>query len=119
MNSGDENIPSDASRIAYLIAGFLRNDLTETEHDELDAWIEAHPDNMRLFGELTDDENLQAAQIWFQKYGHSRPANQRYKKIQKRIRMHAVPPVWYLAAACLLALAGISIYLLATSKNSN
>lgn len=44
----------EADRIAYLIAGFLRQTLKDEEHDELDAWIEASDANQRLFEELTD-----------------------------------------------------------------
>src|SRR4029079_8992419 len=108
MKPGDEHIQKDASRIAYLIAGFLRGDLTEPEHDELDKWIEVHPDNMRLFEELTDEETLQAAQAWFQKHGSSSPfKTNRYKQIQKRIGTKAIPIGWYLAAASVIVLLGI------------
>lgn len=53
-----------AERIAYLIAGFLRGTLTEAEHDELDAWIVESDENLRLFEELTDEENLETAIAW-------------------------------------------------------
>lgn len=51
-------------RIAYLIAGYIRHTLTEEEHDELDAWINASDDNLKMFEELTDDENIQANLRW-------------------------------------------------------
>lgn len=56
-----------AERIAYLIAGFLRGTLTEAEHDELDAWIVESDENLRLFEELTDEENLETAIAWRQR----------------------------------------------------
>jgi len=48
-----------ASRVAYLIAGFIRHTLTEKEHDELDAWVESSDENMLLFEELTDEKNIE------------------------------------------------------------
>ena len=60
------NFPGDeqAHRIAYLVAGFVRKTLTEKEHDELDAWVEASDENMRLFEELTDENNIAANLRW-------------------------------------------------------
>src|SRR4030095_6069999 len=48
-----------ADRVAYLIAGYVRQTLTEKEHDELDEWITASDDNQRLFEELTDPATIQ------------------------------------------------------------
>ena len=61
-----ENPLSDekAYRIAYLIAGYIRRTLTEEEHDELDAWVEASDENMLLFEELTDEKNIEANLAW-------------------------------------------------------
>jgi hypothetical protein len=51
MNSeqNDQNVERRANRIAYLVAGYLRQALTEKEHDELDEWITTNDDNQRLF----------------------------------------------------------------------
>jgi hypothetical protein len=38
-----------AYRTAYLIAGFLKQTLTEEEKEELDVWILASDENMILF----------------------------------------------------------------------
>lgn len=56
MDTGDEK----AQRIAYLIAGYIRQTLTPQEHDELDEWVEQSEENMLLFEELTDEKNIQA-----------------------------------------------------------
>lgn len=53
-----ENGP-DPYRTAYLIAGYINNELTEDEHDELDDWVAENDDNMRLFGELTDEKKIE------------------------------------------------------------
>jgi len=53
-----------AERIAYLIAGYLGNTLTEAEHDELDAWVVASEENTALFESLTDEANIEAGLAW-------------------------------------------------------
>ena len=46
-------------RVAYLIAGYIRNSLSEAEKDELDEWVTASEANMRLFAELTDEKTIE------------------------------------------------------------
>lgn len=53
-----------AYRAAYLIAGFIRQTLTEKEHDELDDWVNENDHNMQLFEDLTDENNLAANLEW-------------------------------------------------------
>ncbi len=50
-----------ARRIATLLAGYMRDTLTEHEHDELDEWVGASDKNMRLFEELTDENRVKLA----------------------------------------------------------
>lgn len=47
---------AQADRVAYLVAGYLRQTLSEAEHDELDAWINSSEANQQLFEELTDPD---------------------------------------------------------------
>ncbi|MBI3138041.1 MAG: DUF4974 domain-containing protein [Sphingobacteriales bacterium] len=56
MKPDDQHIKSieEVERIAYLIAGYLRNSLSNQEHDELDEWITASERNQLFFEELTD-----------------------------------------------------------------
>jgi hypothetical protein len=42
-------------RVAYLINGWIRERLTETEHDKLDNWVSHSRANQQIFEELTDD----------------------------------------------------------------
>lgn len=49
-----------AYRTAYLIAGFIRGTLTDQEKDELDDWIAASEENIELFAELTDEQQMDA-----------------------------------------------------------
>src|ERR1700676_95897 len=53
IQSGDGD--EQAYRVAYLIAGYIRESLTQQEHQELDDWVTASMDNQRLFEELTDE----------------------------------------------------------------
>ena len=50
----------EAHRVAYLIAGYIRNMLTVTEHEELDDWVNESDRNMKLFEDLTDEQNIEA-----------------------------------------------------------
>lgn len=49
---------SQGQRIAYLVAAYVNHTITEAEHDELNAWVEESEANMRLFEELTDEQNI-------------------------------------------------------------
>jgi transmembrane sensor len=117
MNNHGEKASPDAGRIAYLVHGFLKDKLTDAERDELDEWIEATPENMKLFEELTDGENLQAAQSWFQNQQQNEQRKRtRYQAIRRSIRRSVPSVVWYLAAACIVALL-IGVYWLTKIKN--
>jgi transmembrane sensor len=68
MNNSTEK---KARRIATLLAGYMRKNLTPAEHDELDEWVGASDKNMRLFEELTDERNLKKALEIFNDNNHS------------------------------------------------
>ncbi|MBC7947798.1 MAG: DUF4974 domain-containing protein [Chitinophagaceae bacterium] len=53
-NSAGRHAHKEPDRIAYLVAGYLRQTLSEAEHDELDDWMTARPENQVLFEQLTD-----------------------------------------------------------------
>ena len=59
MKEDDNKRFLPAERVAWLIAGFLRQTLSEKEHDELDEWVGASDENLRLFEELTDPGNIE------------------------------------------------------------
>jgi ferric-dicitrate binding protein FerR (iron transport regulator) len=110
-----------AYRIAYLIAAFLRNTITEKEHDELDDWVNESDDNMRLFEELTDERNLEANLAWMDKV----QTEQSYKALQEKgaftipRKRFQLRPVW-LAAASVVLIAGIFfIYRYTGNDNTN
>ncbi|HEY4153788.1 MAG TPA: FecR domain-containing protein [Puia sp.] len=108
--NGEQSIgenPEDeqAYRIAYLIAGYIREDLTKAEHTELDDWVTASLENQRLFEEMTDEKNLNA---WL-KWKEGLPEKEVLMRLKKRLDFtrHRKEPlvrsVWpYAAAACIL-----------------
>jgi len=51
-----QELDESAKRVAYLIVGYVRKTLTESEHDELDRWVEESDEN----AELTDEKNIEA-----------------------------------------------------------
>lgn len=97
-----------AERIAYLIAGYLRGTLTEAEHDELDAWVVASEENTRLFEDLTDENNVEAAMYWHQNLNKEKAR----RKIKEELGLRKARPFLYrfgpyAIAACLLIAVGI------------
>lgn len=107
----------EARRIAYLVHGFLFHTLTEEEHNELDDWVAATDENMILFEKLTDPKNLQEAVKW----AEMRNKKEALEKEEERVVAH--PPrrrirLWqYVAAACLVIIVGILVYVYGISNN--
>ena len=63
-NNGNDYQQFDkAQRVAYLIAGYIKNTLSEKERDELDDWICEDDANQDTFLELIDPEFLKKANI--------------------------------------------------------
>ena len=110
-----------AYRIAYLIAGFIRNTITEKEHDELDDWVNESDDNMRLFEELTDERNLEANLAWMDKV----QTEQSYKALQEKgafdvhRKKFQLSPVWIAAASVILIVGVFIIYRFAVNSSTN
>src|SRR6187399_1679333 len=73
------HLDEGAYRIAYLIAGYVRQTLTEKEHDELEDWITPDDKNMQLFEELTDEKNIEANLAWMDKV----KSKQSYEALQQ------------------------------------
>jgi len=115
------NMDKEAYRIAYLIAGFIRNAITEQEHDELDNWVNGSDHNMLLFEELTDENNLQANLAWMDKV----QSEKSFMKLQeagafrKPAKRFKLSPVWVAAASVILLAGAFSIYRYSNSNNKN
>jgi hypothetical protein len=56
-----DSIHTRARRIATLLAGYMRDNLTPQEQDELDEWVGASDKNMSLFEELVDEDRVALA----------------------------------------------------------
>lgn len=106
---GDEQ----AFRVAYLVAGFIRNTLTAVEQVELDDWVTANMENQRLFEQLIDEKNIEEGLRKLTKTDTSAAL----EKVKKRIGTSPAAGtsfklIWYSVAACLLVVAGIALLLL-------
>ncbi len=112
----------EADRIAYLLSGFMRQTLTETEHDELDEWITARPENQRLFEELTDPYTLEVKMDELSEPMDEIALERTKKRLQFSNQLYkgkkASRRIWYsTAAAAVLLLAGV--YFIYTLMNRN
>lgn len=114
-----KKLDDQAHRIAYLIAGYIRNTLNEREHTELDDWVTTSDENMKLFEDLTDEKNIEANLQWMDKVKSEVEFKRlqdsgAFKKKAKRFRLH---PSW-IAAASIIVIAGAS-YFIYMSSNRN
>lgn len=110
-----------ASRVAYLIAGFIRHTLTETEHDELDAWVESSDENMLLFEELTDEKNIEANLAWMDKTKTEESLELTKKKIEftpEQRNLKAKKWLYGIAASVILLIGAFGIYKIINNKQS-
>lgn len=97
---------SHARRVAYLISGFVKNDLTETERAELDLWIASSDDNMRLFGKLTDEQHLAETKLWLGSLDEQSALEKFHSTVYQKKPGKKMRRVYWLAAASVLLLVG-------------
>jgi transmembrane sensor len=96
-----------AARVGYLIAGFIRNTLSEKEHDELDEWVTEKFENQLLFEELTEEETIDYSLAFLDSL-NSKKALQSIKLRRKKTKSHNA--IWkYAVAAAILLLIGTFI----------
>ncbi|MDE3184861.1 MAG: FecR domain-containing protein [Bacteroidota bacterium] len=114
-----KNMDEGAYRVAYLIAGYIRGTLSESEHDELDQWVEASDDNMLLFEELTDEKNIEANLEWMNKIKVEESLQSTKKKINF-IPEYPITKKWIFSAAAsvILLVAAFGIYKIINNKPS-
>lgn len=118
-----DNTDAKAHRVAYLVAGYIRKTLTAQEHDELDAWVEASDENMRLFEELTDEKNIEANLKWMDNVN----TEEQLRSVKEGL-VFSKPVVkarstrlwsYSIAAALIIVIAGIFIVRQIASKPAN
>lgn len=100
----------EAYRAAFLIAGYLKNTLTDAERDELDEWVTASDANMRLFAEMTDEKNIEKGLKERGLYDADKAVELLKTKLaaQKPIQQtKRIPLFVYGMVACLVLLAGL------------
>jgi transmembrane sensor len=124
MNEGQNpysHLDASAFRIAYLIAGYIRQTLTEKEHDELDDWINADDKNMQLFEELTDERNLEANLAWMDQVQSQKSYDEHKQagKFQLPTKKFTISPAWAAAASLVLLVALFFIYRYAARPGSD
>lgn len=106
-----------AYRTAYLIAGFIKRTLSQEEKEELDDWIVAKEDNMRLFGELTEEKNIAASLAAFEKMNVEEDLKATKKHLQFTPPRKFIRSWQYAIAASVIV--AVSIYITQFSGKKN
>ncbi len=120
MKESLENLSrlENSYRVMYLLREYLKKNLSIEEEEELDKWLLQRDDHMKLFEELTNEDNLDDFLKW---YG-SRDVEKNLSQVKKRLkfrRTSRVISLWkYAAAACILGLIGFSVYYLIDGKKT-
>ena len=112
-DSGSASNLPNAERIAYLIVGYLRKTLTDAEHDELDNWLAASDENLRLFEQLTDEGNIQSALDWHMQLNKERALTKikselGLKKTGRQIFLSVLP--YAIAATLIIGVISIFVF---------
>src|SRR5580704_2860972 len=110
-----------AFRVAYLVAGFIRGSLTESEHQELDDWVNSSLKNQRLFEKLTDDRNTEEMKDWKRKFQIERIKEDLKEKItfpKQKIRPRIYSILIYFSASVAI-FGGIVIAWFLIEKNQS
>jgi ferric-dicitrate binding protein FerR (iron transport regulator) len=107
-------------RIAYLIAGYIRNTLSVQEQDELDNWVNETDENLRLFEDLTDEDNINANLAWMDQVQTEQSFQALKEKgaFEIRKKKFMIPPVW-LAAASVVLVIGLFFLIRKTQHTSS
>ncbi len=70
-----------AFRVAYLVAGFIKDELTEEERYELDDWVCESIENQRMFEKWIDPDNLEE----WKKYRDKIDLEAKYQQLKSKI----------------------------------
>ena len=101
-----------AYRIAYLITGFIRETLTEEEHEELDILVNESDHNMQLFEDLTDEKNLEENLAWMDQVQTDRlfKAQKERGAFELKGRNFKLNPAFVAAASLVLIVGGFFFF---------
>ena len=110
-------------QIAGLIEKYLKQEITETETQELNAWLGESLDHKEIFEKLTDADYLEQAVVEFHKYNPSVETWQRLMyKIENsggRSKIRSIWPRLSVAAAILILFATAALFILNTSHKKD
>lgn len=112
-----------AFRVAYLISGYVQQNLSEAEEEELDDWVGSNMDNQRLFEELTEPGYFDKWQQWKEKLPAAETLSRLQSKLEftdtpkKKSLLRSIGP--YVAAAIIIAGAAIAYSWMSEKNNSN
>jgi ferric-dicitrate binding protein FerR (iron transport regulator) len=99
----------NAYRISRLIAGYIQGTLSTKEHDELDEWVAASDENMKLFEELTDEAHIEKTMEWYRQID----TEAALKKVRERIGLKSYFPGrrFLLYAAMMVSIIGAGLFI--------
>jgi ferric-dicitrate binding protein FerR (iron transport regulator) len=106
-------------KISELIIKQLRGELTGEERIELDAWLDASPENKALYEELTTEEAL-AKEVKDVDGIKSRILQTIYRSLPELkpvIPMYRRPAFKWIAAACIILLLGIATFTVVSKRS--
>jgi transmembrane sensor len=95
-----------AYRVAQLISGYIQGRLNPKEHDELDEWVGASDENMKLFEELTDEKNIESTLQWYRKIDTEAALKKAKERIGFQRKNHFSAGKILLYAAMVVLIAG-------------
>lgn len=120
MNQSPTNHDEDlqkAERVAYLIAGHIRETLTPEERTELDDWVTESDENLELFEKLTDEDNIE---MGIQKYLQKEKSKSKaFADVEDKIRKENKFKIWPYIVAVSFILAAISFYIFRVPPKNN
>lgn len=88
LTSGHIN---DADTIAYLITGYIRSTLSDSERDQLDEWVTADEKNMELFARLTAPEQLDESLKLFNSFNSQAAIESIKRKMNESLKTETLP----------------------------
>ncbi len=93
-------------RAAYLIGGFIRENLTEEEEEELEQWIQQSERHLQIFEDLTDEASVREYMHWY----YQRDTEKKLGEVKNRIHFKSAGRLFHFWKYA--AVAGIALLLL-------
>ncbi len=108
-------------RSAYLIAGFIQENLSLEEEQELEQWMQQDDKNMELFEKLTDSQTSDAFLNWyFNQHIEARLSNtKRLLQFTEEKKVKGFSFFQYAAAAIVIIAMGTGIYFITSTKKNS